>query len=475
MQGLQSAELDARLGDIPVSFARVDLDGASTATYDTTGNVSAIVSPRSESDVQVAVGVLGDLKLPFHCRSGQANWGYGSRNARHHDSVLISLADMKSITILDRELGLIQIEPGVSVVELQHFLRVHLPQFVVSGPASSPDASVVGNLLARGIGSGIDAHRSKHLLSVRAVLPNGDVVDTAPASGTKLACHTAVLGPDAGPLFLQSSLGIVTSIRMRLHRPLPQSWVYGTGFPRQALQRYLGDIAELVESAPRTTAAVFGPGRLALESGRFADSKEWTLAVNFEARSWGSSVQSILRLLSTFGFGIPQRIDPSSTMTSRSDLNILYGPYGAPDRRDRNPDLDGVGLIFANSIVPLHPDQLDAQIRELEEIFDAHRLPLALSIRFIGAHDARLIVPIVWARDDLQSEATAMATYKAVQLWQVRNGARPYRLSTLDASANGPNPFIRLLKQAVDPDGLLDGDLEEPTLFHDHPAEMSLS
>jgi len=364
---------------------------------------------------------------------------------------------MKSIEILDAELGLIQIEPGVSVKELQEFLRANMPSFAVSGPASSPDASVVGNLLARGIGSGIDANRSKHLLSVRAVLPNGDLVDTAPPSASNLACHTAVLGPDATPLFLQSNLGVVTSIRLRLHRPWPYSWAYATGFARGDLRHRLHHIAEFLKAYPRATVAVFGPGRLALESERYANHKEWTLAVKFEARSRAGSVRTFARLLSRFGVGFPQRIRPHGEPTVKSDLDILYGPYGPPDRSNRDPDLDGVGLIFANVIVPLQPRQIEARIGELEQIFADHSLPLAISVRFLGPHDARFIVPIVWTRADVSSEATAMAAYQAVQDWQIQNGARPYRGSTFEADATGSNLLVRLLKHAVDPNGLLDG------------------
>lgn len=456
MHGSATTRLLDLLGSIPVSVDSARLARASTATYATPGSVIAIVSPRSESEVQSAVRALNELQLPFHCRSGHANWGYGSRNARAGGSVLLSLSAMKAISVLDEHLGLVQVEPGVTVAELQSFVGNRLSGFAVSGPASSPEASAIGNLLDRGIGVGIDADRSKHLLSVRAVLPNADIADTAPTTGSHLTCHTSVLGPDASPLFLQSNLGVVTSARIRLHRPWRHTWTFGTSLGRRQLVNCIGRIATLLES-PRTTAAIFAPGRLALEPGRTGHRTDWTLKVNFEARSALAVARATAGLVRSFGPGRIQRVGASrDSASTRSDLNILYGPRGPADRDDRDPDLDGVGVVFANAALPLRPQTLATCIAELENIFARHAVPLALSVRMLGPHDARLIVPIVWRREDHDGDVRAMTLYRAVEDWQTARGVRPYRLSTLDDRSYGSQQIIQVIKRAFDPNGLLD-------------------
>ncbi|MCA9687405.1 MAG: hypothetical protein KC457_34910, partial [Myxococcales bacterium] len=86
------------------------------------------------------------------------------------------------------------------------------------GPA---DGSVVGHALARGLGAGWPQSPSETVTGLELVLADGRVLRTG-VRGALQGLRRAPLGPDAGGLFFQSSLAVVTAMTMQLQPVPPQ-------------------------------------------------------------------------------------------------------------------------------------------------------------------------------------------------------------------------------------------------------------
>ena len=77
-----------------------------------------------------------------------------------------------------KALAYVTVEPGVTFAALHAFLRARGSRLFASTTGGSPHASVVGNALERGDGSGPYGDRLQHACALEVVLPTGEVVHT---------------------------------------------------------------------------------------------------------------------------------------------------------------------------------------------------------------------------------------------------------------------------------------------------------
>jgi 4-cresol dehydrogenase (hydroxylating) len=145
--------------------------------------------------------------------------------------VLLDLGRMNRIVDFDEALAYVAVEPGVSFGDLYAFLRDRGSRLFASTVGAGPGASVLGNAIERGDGSGPNGDRWSHVCALEAVLPTGEVVHTGPDRfpGARTA---SVLrwgpGPALDGLFSQSNLGVVTRLGIWL-TPLP-GWIAAVRF-----------------------------------------------------------------------------------------------------------------------------------------------------------------------------------------------------------------------------------------------------
>jgi 4-cresol dehydrogenase (hydroxylating) flavoprotein subunit len=212
------------LGPEHVLTDAATISAAQTATFHTTQRIPAVIRPGSREEVQECVRVANEYKTPIYPVSTGKNWGLGSRVPPADGCVLMELRRLERILDFDEKLAYVTVEPGVTFRQLHEFLRAQKSNLMMSMTGSTPDSSLVGNALERGVGSGLYSDRFAHACALEVVLPTGECVHTGfgrfpDAKAANL--HRWGVGPYTDGIFTQSNLGIVTKMTLWL-APTPK-------------------------------------------------------------------------------------------------------------------------------------------------------------------------------------------------------------------------------------------------------------
>lgn len=191
------------------------------------------ISLSNTSEIKVLLALAIEHNFEVHTVSSGNNWGYGSiTKPTERAQVLLDLSQMNRITAVDKELGLISVEPGVTQQQLYEYLQVNNWNYMVPVTGAGPQCSILSNALERGYG--ITPH-TDHFAAVNkmsAIIPNerfwnedqenGFIYKSAigdlDLSAEKFIDHTFKwgLGSYVEGLFTQSSMAVVTQITIRL-------------------------------------------------------------------------------------------------------------------------------------------------------------------------------------------------------------------------------------------------------------------
>ena len=183
--------------------------------------VPAAVLPRTEAEVSTVVAVARARKLPLYPISTGHNWGYGSATPATDGCVIVDLSGMNRILQVDPLLGLVTLEPGVTQQQLRDYLDERGLPFLVPVTGAGPTCSLLGNALERGYGITPHSDHFAAVTALRAVLPNGEIYQSAMAEAGGQVVDRAYkwgVGPYLDGVFTQSSLGIVTQMTIALAR-----------------------------------------------------------------------------------------------------------------------------------------------------------------------------------------------------------------------------------------------------------------
>lgn len=184
-------------------------------------DISAVVLPRSEAEVEAVVNASRMHKIPLYPISTGNNWGYGSAAPAADGSAIVDLSGMNRILEVDPLLGVVTLEPGVTQQQLRDYLDQHELPFLVPVTGAGPTCSLLGNALERGYGITPHSDHFAAVMALRAVLPSGGIYQSAMAeAGGKDVDHAYKwgVGPYLDGIFTQSSLGIVTQMTIALAR-----------------------------------------------------------------------------------------------------------------------------------------------------------------------------------------------------------------------------------------------------------------
>jgi 4-cresol dehydrogenase (hydroxylating) flavoprotein subunit len=210
------------LGDQYVQNDEESSKNAESATFKTAQKVPAIIRPGNRAEVQAALKVANDFETPVYPLSTGRNWGLGSR-VPVEDAVLMDLSRMNKILDYNEEMAYVTIEPGVTCRDLFHFLLSKKSRLMVSLTGSTPDASVVGNVMERGHSKGQYGDRYANVCGLEVVLPTGECIHSGfeRFEGAKAGkVNRWGVGPILEGLFTQSNLGVVTKLTLWL-QPFP--------------------------------------------------------------------------------------------------------------------------------------------------------------------------------------------------------------------------------------------------------------
>lgn len=208
-----------------------------------------IVSPGSTEEVQAVVTIAAEHRLPVWPSSRGRNWAYGAVTPSLDGSLVLLLDRMNRIREVNRELAYAVIEPGVTFQQLQDYLAEHDIPLWVDVTESTPQGSILGNALDRGIGVTPYGDHFGNLCGLEAVLADGSLLNTGAGGADSRVQHVYKwgTGPYVGGLFGQSGFGVVTGAGIWL-MPKPESFcLYTLELEREAdLPRLIDATRQLV-------------------------------------------------------------------------------------------------------------------------------------------------------------------------------------------------------------------------------------
>lgn len=221
----------------------------------------AVVIPETEEEIVQAVRWCHRHKIPFVARGSGTSLSGGSLPCA--DGVVIALNRLNKIIEIDPEQRTATVEPGVINLEItkqaQPFGLYYAPD-----PSSQQVCTIGGNVAFNSGGAhclkyGMTAN---HVLGLRVVLPDGEVVDLGSSS-----LETA--GPDAVGLFVGSEglFGIAVRITLRL---LPIAPAVHTVMAGYSTVEQAGDAVSEIIGAGLLPAALEIMDSLAIEAASAA-------------------------------------------------------------------------------------------------------------------------------------------------------------------------------------------------------------
>ena len=178
---------------------------------------SGAIAPTSVEEVQAAVRVANQFRVPIFPISRGKNLGYGGSAPVLEGSVVMDLSGMKKIEF-DAANGVVTLEPGVGFYDLYDYIQKNNLPFWLSTPGNSW-GSVIGNALDRGVGYTPFGENTKYLCGMEVVLPTGEVVRTGMGAfegANTWGLYPYGFGPAWDQMFVQSNFGIVTKANLWL-------------------------------------------------------------------------------------------------------------------------------------------------------------------------------------------------------------------------------------------------------------------
>jgi 4-cresol dehydrogenase (hydroxylating) flavoprotein subunit len=185
----------------------------------------SVVLPENVDQVSQILRLCNEFGNPVWAFSRGHNWGYGTVLALQEGALIIILQRMNRIHEVNEELCYAVIEPGVSQGQLKEYLESTGSRLWIDCTDSSPDGSLIGNALDKGVGYTPYGDHFGNLCGMEVVLANGEVVTTG---GAPEQCPTRYtykwgVGPFVDGLFAQSNLGVVTKAGLWL-MPKPEAF-----------------------------------------------------------------------------------------------------------------------------------------------------------------------------------------------------------------------------------------------------------
>lgn len=480
------------LGAAWVTTAGAALELANQATFATTQRAPALLEPGAVSEVIACVQIACHFGIPLYPISAGRNWGYGSQVPPRDGSALLSLARLNRILDYHEELAYVTVEPGVTFRRLSHFLQEQKSRLLPPMTGASPDASLIGNVLERGLGKGPYEDMAARSCAYEVVLTTGQIIRTGLADlpGAAAAPLTADgPGPSLQGIFNQSNLGIVTRMTFWL-APAP-AWQQLICFPiraatdlplaldalRSLLQRSGSELqVELLNdyrflAATRQYPYEECPGRTALPREWVAEHLPGMVKAHWlgGATLWADSLEELALRRRALRASLPAPIEhlhcaeptPGAACALSADgLRSAYWRKRLPCPIDPHPDRDRCGVIWLAPVIPLLGNLAAQVVAQLEAIMLAHQFEPAISLRLTGGRAIRAIIGLFYDRDEAGEDARAAQCHDALRDTLYRQGLYPYRLGLRDLDApvlaeRGNSELLRALKSLMDPDEIL--------------------
>jgi 4-cresol dehydrogenase (hydroxylating) flavoprotein subunit len=495
------------IGDsrIVTDTSRYNIDTSSFA-----GEIPVALRPASTEQVQAIVRIAQHFGTPIYPVSTARNWGYGTSVPPRSPAAIVDLSEMNRIIDFDSELGVVTLEPGVAQGDLRQYLEAHNLPFMVPVTGAGPNCSILANALERGFGVTPITDHFGAIMSMKAVLPNGELYESYGRSFNSAGVAQAFKwgsGPYLDGLFSQSSFGIVVdaSIALQAKAECTGALLFALD-ANQEVEDATASLRMLLDTAghnigainlmSRTRVACMLGGARKLQTspgpdpsipagawfgfGSVYGSKEHYRATcrlvrrclkgrARQIRIYTADDVARLRWLSTLAAaagwphltGVVDRLEAAIGVVSGIPSTFaLPLAYVASGRRrgsaDLDPARDGCGLFWYAPLVPLRTAVVRQFIDFVERICSKHGLLPAITLTTLSPRCYAATIPLLFDRANPDAERQARACFEELYEEGLTLGLLPYRIGSqfMPALARHPGqagPLVNAIKSAIDP------------------------
>lgn len=452
----------------------------------------AAVRPATREDVQAAMAIARECAVPLHPISTGRNWGYGTSLPPGHGCAILDLSRLSCIRAVDADLGLVEVEPGVTQGALAEWLRDRNLPFMVPTTGAGPDASLLGNALERGYGITPTADHFSAVMRIEAVLADGRLyVGALSEYGTEPVDHAFKwgIGPYVDGLFAQSNLGVVTAMTIALARRPRRVEAFYFAVPdagalqaavvavRSTLQE-LGGVAGSVNlmnrhrvlamSAPYAGSALGSDGLLTEASveelGRRHRVDPWMgMGALYGAPGVVAAARQVVRRrLSRVSRKLTFLTLPRARLLRRVGNRLLGSRHAAPAMLERivasleilegrpsrvahplvywrrgvqldidspiDPARDGCGLLWYAPLLPFKPELVSTYVERCTRVLRAHAMEPLITLSSLSTTCIDSSVPLLFDAREPADVERAHRCYDALLETGREIGIAPYRL-----------------------------------------------
>ncbi|MDJ0754939.1 MAG: FAD-linked oxidase C-terminal domain-containing protein [Ardenticatenaceae bacterium] len=224
---------------------------------------AAVVIPENEEEVIAAVKLCYEAGVPFVARGSGTSLSGGSLPIR--DGLVIALNRLNRIKHIDPEQRTAVVEPGVINLKITEAVE-RFGLYYAPDPSSQLICTIGGNVAFNSGGAHCLKYgmTSNHILGLKVVLPDGEVVEFGSSS-----LEGVGIGPDLIGLFIGSEglFGIALEITVRL---MPRPEVYRTVLAAYRDLETAGNAVAAVVASGLLPGAMEIMDRLALKAAEIA-------------------------------------------------------------------------------------------------------------------------------------------------------------------------------------------------------------
>jgi FAD/FMN-containing dehydrogenase len=182
------------------------------------GHAAAVVRPGSTQEVADVVRVCGNHRAPIIPQGGNTGLVAGGVPAANADdsTVIVSTRRLRRCDPVDQIAGQVTVGAGLTLADVQHHVRDAGWEYGVD--LAARDSATIGGTVATNAGGiRVIAHgmTRAQVTGMEAVLPDGSIISHLgglPKDNTGYDLAALLTGSEG-------TLGIITAVRLRLHRP----------------------------------------------------------------------------------------------------------------------------------------------------------------------------------------------------------------------------------------------------------------
>jgi 4-cresol dehydrogenase (hydroxylating) len=459
--------------------------------HDETYAASAVVQPATTEEVQAIMRIVNRHGVPLWPHSQGRNLGHGGPSPRVRGSIQLGFQRMNRVLEIDDELAYAVVEPGATWQDLHD--EVAARGFDLLTPC--PDlgwGSIIGNSMDGG-------HTYQHYgadyvmpTGFEVVLPDGELLRTGQGAipgSTSWHLYKRSLGPSLDPLFIQSSLGIVTRMGVWLKRRPPAYAPVTLIVDDDAdLEAAIDTVRELrlaghIEGVPavystlraahmiRDAPVAPGPAPFTPDELKRIGAETGLGAWAVRTSAWGDAelVAYKLRRIEAAWLAIPSgRIEADRVYAAAEYAGITGSAaqigIGIPTLKALESTPPHIAHLDVSPVVPLRGAEVRIVVEELRRLFAEANMNFGAGIMVAGERSAVVIAGI---RYDKTDEAVARSAFELGRrivsaLGRLGYGDSRPHLENMDLAADlhsfnehAYRRFVERIKNAVDPNGIL--------------------